>query len=260
VTDAPCHLGGISVLVTRPERQADGLCEAIAAAHGRPVRFPTLEILGPADTLGVRSRLATIAGDDILVFVSVNAVHYAFPLLPDQLPLDLAVAAVGSATGEALGECGLEPTLVPERMDSEGLLALPGLQAVAGRRVLLVCGNGGRDLIEQTLAERGARVERVEVYRRQRPERLAAARNLVAGWDRLVDVVTASSNAILDNLFEMVGPAGAELVRATPLVVISERMAAFAHTRGCRHVLVAESPRDEAVLAAVCQIAGVSAD
>ena len=248
------------MLVTRPERQADGLCEAIAAAHGRPVRFPTLQIAGPADPSAVRASLAAIAADDLLVFVSVNAVRYAFPLLPDQLPLSLAIAAVGSATAEALSDCGLEPTLVPARMDSEGLLALPGLQAVTGRRVLLVCGNGGRELIEQTLCERGARVERVEVYRRQRPERQAAARNLVAGWDRLVDVVTASSNAILANLFAMIGPAGGELLRATPLVVISERMADYAQGQGCRHVFVADSPRDDAVVAAICRVAASRSD
>lgn len=259
-TGPPCHLAGLSVLVTRPERQADGLCEAIERAHGRPVRFPTLEILGPGDRDGVRDRLATIAPGDLLVFVSVNAVRYAFPLLPGQLPLELDIAAVGTATAEVLAESGLEPTVVPERMDSEGLLAMPGLQAVSGRRVFIFCGNGGRDLLAQTLAARGAAVERLEVYRRQCPVRQMAARNLVTAWDDLVDVVTASSSAILDNLFAMLGESGATRIRSTPLVVISERMAAHARERGCRDLVVAASPRDVDVVEAVCSIAARSAD
>ncbi|MCB1773804.1 MAG: uroporphyrinogen-III synthase [Gammaproteobacteria bacterium] len=252
----PCHLGGLSVLVTRPAHQADGLCELIASAHGRPVRFPTLEIRGPADKQAARTVLAGIRDGDLLVFVSANAVQYAFPLLPDRLPLDLAIAAVGTATAKALDDHGLDPTIVPARMDSEGLMQMPALQdaQLGGRRVFLLCGNDGRELLQETLAARGADLHRVEVYRRQLPDRRAAVGNLVNGWDRLVDVVTATSNAILDNLFTLLGDDGADRVRNTPLVVVSARMAAHAAELGCSRVLVADSARDADMLAALCRL------
>jgi len=256
LTTTPCHLGGLSVLVTRPEHQAEGLCDLVAAAHGRPVRFPALEIRGPADKHAARAALAGIGNGDLLVFVSTNAVQYTFPLLPDRLPLDLAIAAVGTATARALEEHGLDPTVVPSRMDSEGLLQMPALQGaqVAGRRVFLLCGNDGRELLQETLTERGADLHRVEVYRRQLPERLAAASNLVNGWDMLVDVATATSNAILDNLFSMLGDGGAALLRNTPLIVISARMAEHARDLGCSRVWVADSARDSDMLAALCRL------
>jgi uroporphyrinogen-III synthase len=253
-TQPPCHLGGLSVLVTRPAHQADGLCSLIESAHGRPVRFPVLEIRGPEDKAAARAALAGIAGDDLLLFVSANAVQYSFPLLPDRLPLDLAIGAVGDATARALAERGLDPTIVPPRMDSEGLLAMPALQQVDGRRVFLLAGNGGRELLQDTLAARGAEVRRIEVYRRELPQRRAAASNLADNWDRLVDVVVATSNAILDNLFTLLGEAAAGRVRETPLVVISERMARYAAERGCQRVFVARSARDADVLARLCDI------
>lgn len=242
------------MLVTRPAHQSDGLCDLIQAARGRPVRFPALEIRGPVDKHAARKALAGAGRADLLIFVSANAVRYAFPLLPDQLPLDIEIAAVGTATAEALRETGLDPTLVPERMDSEGLLALPALDAVRGKSVYILRGNGGRELLADTLRERGADVHPVEVYRRQLPERPVGVANLLRGWPQLAQAVTATSNAILDNLFALLGEQGAPLLRATPLVVVSQRMAEHAVARGCEAVHVAASARDEDLLATLCEV------
>lgn len=250
----PCDLAGLSVLVTRPVQQSEGLCELIQAARGRPVRFPALEIRGPADKHAARAELAGTSRAAMLIFVSANAVQYAFPLLPDQLPLHIDVAAVGSATANALREAGLDPTLVPERMDSEGLLALPQLHAVAGKHIYILRGNGGRELLNDRLRERGAAVHQVEVYRRQLPQRPVGVANLVRGWPQLVQAVTATSNAILDNLFILLGDQGLPLLRATPLVVVSQRMAEHALALGCESVYVAASARDADVLATLCEL------
>ncbi len=250
---APCHLGGIGVLVTRPARQADELCERIERAHGRPVRFPTLEILGPADPQAVRRRLAEIRPGDLLIFVSANAAEFAFPLLPESLPLDLPIAAVGTATARGLSALGLDPTLIPsESYDSEGLLALPELQAVRGRRIHIIRGNGGRPTLGDTLRDRGAEVDYVEVYRRELPQRNPA--NLIAGWEQMIAVVTVTSTAILDNLFTLLGPAGGPLVRQTPLIVVSERTAEHAAERGCESIYIADSAADADVLIELCRM------
>ncbi len=249
----PCNLGGLNVLVTRPAEQAADFAEQVSAAHGRPVSFPALEILGPEDKQAARAALADLASIDLLIFVSANAVRYAFPLMPEHIPLDLRVAAVGRATARALDEIGLEPTLVPERMDSEGLLALPELQSVAGWRVRIVRGNGGRETLREVLRERGAEVDYVEVYRRRLPRRNPA--NLIRNWPRLVDVVTVTSVQILDNLFSLLGEAGAPLLRETPMVVASRRIADQAAARGCRRVWLADSAMDADMLAALCGLA-----
>jgi uroporphyrinogen-III synthase len=250
----PCNLAGLSVLVTRPEHQSEGLCDLIQAAHGRAVRFPAIEILGPADKLAARAQLRGASRADVLIFVSANAVQYAFPLLPEQLPLDIGIAAVGTATARALSNSGLEPNLAPERMDSEGLLALPALQAVGGKSIFILRGNGGRELLPDTLRERGAEVHTVEVYRRVLPKRQAAAANLVRGWEQLVHIVVATSNAIVDNLYTLLGSEGAQRLQTTPIIVVSQRMADYVIERGCEHVHVANSATDIDVLAALCEV------
>ncbi len=248
------RLHGLSVLVTRPREQSDALCALIERAGGRPVRFPAVEILPPTDPEAARALLAGAAGADLLIFVSANAVRHAFDLLPEILPETVQVAAVGRATARALEAVGLEPTLVPEtRYDSEGLLALPALQQMAGRRVIIVRGEGGRELLRQELQARGAEVACAEVYRRRCTER--SARNLVAGWPVLVQAAVVTSVELFDCLWERLGEEGQGLLRQTPLVVIGERIAGHARERGCTAVTVAAQASDHAILEALCALA-----
>lgn len=249
-----CHLKGLSVLVTRPEHQADALCELIEQAHGRPVRFPAMEISATKQPDAAKACLEQATRADLMIFVSRNAVEYAFPLLPDALPADIDIAAVGKATAEALHKFGLDPTLVPDsRFDSEGLLALEALSDMHNKRVILIRGNGGRALLEQELGKRGAEVLIAEVYQRLLPDRNPA--NLISGWPHMVDAVTVTSNEMLDNLFAMLGDRGSELLRQTPLVVISDRMAEHARGLGCKTVVSASSASNQELLKALCTLA-----
>ena len=248
-----CHLQGLSVLVTRPREQADALCERIERAHGRPVRFPVLEIVPLPDLEPARRVLARAEEADLLIFISANAVRHAFPLLPEALPAGLQVAAVGQATARALAEIGLTPDLLPEgRFDSEGLLALPQLQEMTGKRVIIVRGEGGRETLRETLEARGAEVLYAELYRRRCSERSAAS--LVDQWDRMAQTVVVTSVAVFDCLWSLLGPAGQERLRQTPLVVLSERIARKARELGCRQVVVTGQADDDAILESLCAL------
>ena len=249
-----CHLQGLSVLVTRPAHQADALCELIEQAHGRPVRFPVMEIDAAKEPDAARASLQQAARADLMIFVSRNAAEYAFPLLPEALPLNMDIAAVGKATAQALTRLGLEPTLVPQsQFNSEGLLALEALHQMQNKRVILVRGNSGRVLLEQELQRRGAEVIIAEVYQRRLPKRNPA--NLIAGWSSMVDAVTVTSNELLDNLFTLLGSEGQPLICQTPLIVISERMADHASQLGCRKIVTAASASDQGILQALCTLA-----
>ena len=96
--------------------------------------------------------------------------------------------------------------------------------------------------------------EQIEVYRRELPQRAAGTDNLLRNWSQLVDVVTATSQAILDNLFTLLGDAGAQRLRETPLVVVSQRVAEHAVERGCEIVYVAASARDRDVVETLCEV------
>jgi len=257
MTNRHQDLGGLGVLVTRPGHQAQGLCRQIEAHGGRAWPFPTLVIAPTADPAPARALLARTW--DLTVYTSVNAVQFAARLTAPALSggsLARAgrVAAIGTATAQALAALGQAPDLVPERQDSEGLLALPMLAQPTGQRVLIVRGEGGRTLLGETLTERGAQVSVAEVYRRGLPEVDAAP--LLARWDWDVQVVTVTSGEILDNLVRLLGAAGHSRLRATPLVVISERLKEKAAALGVLQIICAAGADDAALLAAMYGLAG----
>jgi uroporphyrinogen-III synthase len=249
----PCDLSGIGVLVTRPAGQAETLCRLIETAGGRPIPLPTALILPVSDPELARAQLT--ASWDLIVFVSRNAVEQALALLPGgRLPEGPTIAAVGHATARALARAGREPDLIPGgRFDSEALLAMDALEDVLGSRILIVRGVGGRPTLGETLARRGARVAYAEVYRRVLPE--IDPTPLLAHWHRDIQLATATSDDILNNLLELVTPKGREALLATPLVVVSERTALLARSLGFARVEVAERAGDEEILAALCRAA-----
>lgn len=247
-----CDLKGMGVLVTRAEHQAGPLCELITAQGGRPVPFPAIQIEGSLDPAPVYALLECLNDFHIAIFISPNAVQYGLAMLGErQLPSGLSVGAVGKGTARALEEAGIKVNIVPEdQFDSESLLTLPELNRVAGQRIIIFRGDGGRPLLGGTLRQRGAEVIYAEVYRRVRPE--ADVESLLQRWRSDVQVVTATSNDILDNLAAMLGEWGLAHLRETPLVVISERMRTQAGKLGCTKIILAEGADNVAVLTALC--------
>ncbi len=250
-------LGGARVLVTRPRDQAGGLAAEVVARGGEAVCVPAIEIEARAASPQARAALRGVGEGDLALFVSANAVAEGAGLLAGAAP-PLRVAAVGAATARALARAGWVPDLVPCRHDSEGLLALPelGADAIAGHTVLLVKGEGGRDLLERALGQRGARVVRAEVYRRRCPG--AATAEALRAASGAVDVAVITSVEGLDNLFAMAGAESAWLC-ALPLVVASERIARSAKMRGARVAVIAARAGDRELVDALCDWASAGA-
>jgi uroporphyrinogen-III synthase len=257
--DGPARHGaltGVGVLVTRPAGQSAPLARALDGLGARVIEVPLLAIEPPRDPEAARAKLDRIETFDLAVFVSANAVGGAMALLAPgrTIPAGLPLAAVGRATAAALRAHGLEPTLVPgARQDSEGLLALPALQdpGIAGRRVLIVRGEGGRELLADTLRARGAAVEYAQVYRRTRAPVDPAALDALAAAGA-IDVVLVSSGAALEGLIEALAPRAHPWLERVTLVVPSERVAQQARGHGpAWAVLVAPGPDDASVLRAL---------
>lgn len=247
-------LAGWRVLVTRPEAQAGPLCEQLAAAGAEPVGFPAMEIryLDRVDWP------APLESFDYALFVSVNAVA-AWRAQAGGRPWPVAVRtlAIGRRTAAAMAAAGIPAGLAaPSPHTSEALLALPDLQRLTDCSIVILRGRGGRELIRNTLRERGARVECVELYERALPARDPAT--LLQRWHSGgIDAVLVTSNAILDNLLTLLGESGGELLRHTPLIVPSARTREHALSRGCDQVRVAEDATDAAMIAA---LEGLAAD
>ncbi len=250
---ADCDLSNTGVLVTRPERQSAPLCKRITDHGGHAIPLPALAIHGPTRPHEAAEAVARLQEFDLVIFISPNAVRYGLQLLAGQRwPQRVQIAAVGHGTALTLKSHNLTPTILPlKRFDSEALLALPELQQMADRSLLIVRGNGGRPLLGDTLQQRGAVVEYAEVYRRECPD--IDTSELLKSWPDTVHIVTATSNEILDNLLKLVGKQGSELLRNTPLIVLSQRMQQHAKELGWREIILAKQAGDEAIVAALCE-------
>ena len=245
-TQATAPLTGIAVLITRPAAQGEGLAAAITALGGTPLSFPSLAILPPSDPTAVRRQLATLARYHLIFFVSSNAVHHTLALLDPPLPRHCQLAAVGAATAAALHRAGLEVALQPGgNYNSEYLLAQPQLQQMHGKRVLIVRGNGGRELFADTLRQRGAQVDYLEVYRRALPHYPHDHRP----W-RESQIITATSSEILTNLLQLAAPEQQRLY-PQPLIVVAQRTAVEARELGFQRVILAARAADQAILEAL---------
>jgi uroporphyrinogen-III synthase len=242
-------LAGKGVVVTRPAHQAQALAGLIKNAGGRPILFPAIEIRdveNSAPLLDVINRLDEFS---LAVFVSPNAAERGMALVAARRawPRKLAVAAVGSGGVKALERRGVTGVITPPgRFDSEALLDLPALALVYGKRIVVFRGVGGRELLSETLRERGAVVEYAECYRRVRPDSDVAP--LLRAWARNeLDAITVTSSEGLRNLLEMVGAPGHEQLLNTPLFVPHPRIANAASGLGIRKVIVT-GPGDEGLL------------
>jgi uroporphyrinogen-III synthase len=212
-------LTGVGVLVTRPQAQAAELTHLLANAGARVLHLPTLETRERPDRAALRAALGPIDRYHWIIFISANAVRHGVSLLGERR--DLPLAAVGPATASALRAAHQTATLVATAgFTSEHLLAKPELDEVAGKRILIVRGIGGRDVLSLTLRQRGAEVTIAEVYERTlaRPPPGAVAaveRDWAAG---LIDAVTATSGDVLRGLIELLTPDGRSYLQRAPLL------------------------------------------
>lgn len=248
---ADLPLAGLKLLLTRPKGQAADWQRDLQQLGATLCHVPVLAIEAiPVDVQTVESRVLRTAFNnlqhyDIGVFVSINAVRYAHACLIEQqlpIPVGLLCYAVGDKTTDAAAELGFN-VLAAGAVDSESLLSLPELQQLQGKRVLVLRGQGGRELITQTLRARGAEVTHAELYQRCYPKEYEPELGRVLKQWR-PHIIGVTSVASVHNLTRMALAAGVlEQLRATPLLVPGERVTEAAQANACTMVLTARSIR-----------------
>jgi uroporphyrinogen-III synthase len=177
---------------------------------------------------------------DLAIFISPNAVNKAMNLIKARraLPTHLQLAAIGRSGVRELRHFGITAVIAPAaRFDSEALLELPALRDVAGKRIVIFRGDGGRELLGDTLTARGAAIEYAECYRRGRPQLDAAP--LLKAWARNeVHAITGTSSEGLRNLYDLVGKPGQSWLKKTPLFVPHPRIEQAARELGIATVVL----------------------
>lgn len=249
--DQALPLQDCTVLSLRPRGQHASLRAAAARLGARVLAISPIAI-SARDDAQTRDALATALTADVVLFTSPNAVHAAIALTTPGTRRQQRWIAVGAGTRRALARAGID-AIAPARMDSEGLLALPALAQVQGKRIGLITGLGGRGVLQPALAARGAQVIRADVYARttvpvpeHRWQLLAAALQT----PRHACLALSSAEALQALLVQL--PATLlPTLHGIRVIAASERLAITARDAGFNKVVIAASPRPRALLVAM---------
>lgn len=236
-----------TVLSLRPRGQHAGL-RAAAARFGARLRAVSPIAIVALDTAQARQSLAAALAGDIVLFTSPNAVRAATAIQTLKPRRGQAWLAVGAGTRGALARIGIDAS-APTRMDSEGLLGLPALADVRGKRIGLVTAPGGRGVLAPALAARGAAVGRADVYLRRSVALSPAQRRALEDAARDPDhvLLALSSGEALVALLAQVPARG---LRGIAVTAASARLGDAARAAGFMRVAVATDARPAALLRA----------
>jgi uroporphyrinogen-III synthase len=249
-------LAGRGVVVTRPAQQAPALLDALRAEGADPLFFPVIEILPLADVTPLRELIDKLPAYDLVFFVSANAVEQALAVMPRiAWPTASRVATVGPGSARALQAHGFRDVMLPaSQFDSEGVLQLAALQAseISNKRVLILRGDGGRELLAEGLRERGARVDVVACYRRKRADadpsefmRRFAEKNIHA-----ISFTSSEGARNLVDVLERYAPGSArEVLTTVPCFAPHRRIENFLTSLGAQHTVLTDAGDAALILA-----------
>jgi len=232
------------VLLTRPAGENERLAAMLVEAGISVDIHPLIELSARPQSHQYRQTAMDVDQQDAVIFISKSAVRFALPILESywpQWPLAPAWFAVGRGTAETLADHGIRADY-PAVPGSEGLLELPGLKDVAEKKVLIVRGVGGREMLRDKLIDRGARVAYWEVYERRSTE----DNDLPPLTDDMVVAITS-----LEMLHALVDQAG-DIVSHLRLVTVSDRIADEAS--GFAEVSIAGGASDQALYDAIVEM------
>lgn len=176
------------LIVTRPQAQGADWVARLQALGVPALALPLIDIVALQDPGPLRAAWESLPACAMVMFVSANAVEHFFAAAPGPVPgwpAGVRAASTGPGTSAALRAAGVPEALLVEpvedapTLDSEALWDQLRAEPWAGRRVLVVRGEEGRDWLADTLRRAGAELQFVASYRRQPPPLAPWARSLL---------------------------------------------------------------------------------
>lgn len=244
-------LSSLHILVTRPGAAGAELCAQVEAQGGKALHFPVIAFAPPADEQAFQEAIHALGDQDWIIFNSPQSVKAAVPMMRAVWPVfpeQVKFAAVGAGTAQALHAAGYRAALYPEqKWSSEELLAMPALQSISGKKIAIVRGTGGRELIEKVLHERGAHVTSCIAYQRMLPVVNAGACLELIKKNQL-HVMVAGSFESVSNLVLLLGSDCWPQLKEIPLIVMSERVKKLAAESGFRTIWVTQTASNDAII------------
>lgn len=245
----------MTILVTRPSPAGRQLVARLRVLGQVAYHCPLIKFAPGKELAQLPVKLSMLKPEDLIFVVSQFAVKYAnnqLQQLSQPWPDFVRYYAIGSTTGLLMHRASSLPVVYPpDGETSETLLQLPALQAINGKKVLILRGNGGRELLANALNERGAQVSYCECYRRS-PICYDGAKQ-ISNWQRAdIDTMVVTSGEMLQHLYKLIPEYYRNnwLLDCT-LVVVSERLAMLARQLGWRSIKVADNADNDALIRAL---------
>lgn len=244
----------LNVLVTRSSPQGEMLCQRINEIGLNAIYFSTIEIVPPEKKDLFRQQISKLDQFDWLIFVSPHAVMQTVPVIAEYwpvVPAHIKIAAVGASTALALENANIAVTAYPvEDWRTEGLLALPDFQQIENKKIAIICGANGRELLADSLRQRRAIVTLLVAYQRRLPTK--DAREVIGLFQAsAINIIICTSMDGLQNLMVLLGEHNWSHIFKVTLIVVSERIAQRAKTLGFKKILVAKNASHEGILEAL---------
>lgn len=245
----------IRALVTRPEGQAQELAEGIRKQGGKALVMPMLKLSPLPETQPMRDLVLALDRYDKVIVISKQAACSGLDLIENywpQLPQHIEWFAIGESTRRTLATYPIQAVCPEQVSNSENLLALDIFRNIAGQRILLLKGSGGRNHLEQTLTQRGAIVDRLSVYQRLRPEYSHDdMRQQLAEHD--INVILAASGETVQHIHHYLP---VQMIEQCRLVIPGQRITLQAQRLGFKHIVTAIAADCPAMLSALKTING----
>ncbi|NWB91170.1 uroporphyrinogen-III synthase [Pseudomonas agarici] len=247
-------MSGWRLLLTRPADDSTALSAVLAEAGIFSSALPLLEIEPLAIDGAGLTKILKLPFYSAAIVVSKPAARLGLELVDQYWPQPplLPWFTVGIATAKLLDDYGLRVGYPADGDDSEALLDLPALREVLAQpdpRVLILRGEGGRELLAERLRSQGASVDYLELYRRRLPAYAEGTLIRQIYGERLNGLMVSSGQGF-EHLQQLAGADWPQVARL-PLFVPSPRVAQMARAAGAQCVVDCRGASATALLAAL---------
>ncbi len=240
----------MTILVTRPGTQGQQLCNLLEGKGKSAIHHPLITIKENPQVVSVHHKLMWA---DIIIAVSVHAVQMANNYLQQQQqswPSQKVYLAVGAKTAQYLSKVCAQSVNYPEQSDSEHFIQLPELRTCTNKNVLILRGNGGRELIRDSLLQAGANVDYCATYQREFIP-FDVQRCLHHWQEKEITQVIITSGEQLSYFVEQFPPPQLQWLVQRQLFIPSQRIAAQAKTYGFNNIICTYGASNQNILAAL---------
>ncbi len=160
-------LGGVRVLVTRPQESASALTAKLTALGAEVTEIPSIETVALEDNRLLQEVFERFSEFRWLVLTSPAGVRIFFEELltarkDARVLAGMKIAAVGAATASALAERGIRVDLTPKTYDG---VHLGEMLAKESGKILLIRAETGSQGLPDTLRQANREFEEIPAYR-----------------------------------------------------------------------------------------------